>query len=169
MILGEWVNIVIWILWCFFFILFWLVVEVFWGYFFLESCRNFGFCFYLLVSFCVGILWEILLVIFNFLGMCFYCEGLELFWIFVIWVDINGLNFFVLLWIYDRMILLFEKNMIFLNCSCDFFVMDWYSLVVSIVVCSFRWGMVSGFSGVIFDLVVMNFVLYLLFLVCYLM
>lgn len=54
------------------------------------------------------------------------------------------------------------KKYMFLNWILDFFWIFFVRWFVRMVVCNFRWGMVSCFRGVIFDFVVMNLMLYIL-------
>lgn len=143
--------------WCFIF--FWCSVVVWIGYCFFGSLRNFGLFIYFFVSCFICNFCDILFVMFFLLGMCFYWFGFELFWIFLIFVEINGLKLWEEFWIYVSVILLLVKNLILLNWIVYFFIIVFVRWEVKMVVCNFRCGIVSCFRGVILDLVVMKFIL----------
>lgn len=150
-----------------FFILVFLGYDGFFGYFCLGRCRNLWLCCYLLVKYLILILWEMLFVMLSFLGICFYWVGFELVWIFLIFIEMNGLKCCVLLYIYVNMILLFRKKIFCLNFRWVFFFMVMCNWEVNIVSWSLRWGIVKFFMGVVFDFVVIRCMLNFLFFSCY--
>lgn len=153
------VVLIVLIWWCFMLCFVGFGVIVWIGYCFLGSVRNFGLFIYFFVSCCICSFFDKLLVIFFLLGMCFYWFGFDLFWIFLIFDEINGLKFWEVYWIYVRVMVLLVRNLIDLNCILFLFNMDFVRCEVRIVVCNFRCGMVSCFRGVIFDLVVIKVIL----------